>query len=191
MPAPPIAFDDVAQALAAAGSTVHAAEAHGCLCGALCGRRVYLPAEWLEELLPDGPEPGTTVDASRGGPLRELFEQSRVVLDEREMDFEPLLPPDEASLAERVEALGAWAQGFLYGFGAAGPYKRGTLPADVTEVLTDFAEVARAGAVGSESSEVEEGALAELVEFVRVGVQLVYDELAELRAAQTTSAARH
>ena len=187
----PIVFDDVAQALAAGGSTVHAAEAHGCLCGALCARRIYLPAEWLEELLPDGPEPGTTVSVTTAGPLKSLFDQSRAVLEAREMEFEPLLPPDEATLDERVEALGAWAQGFLYGFGAAGPFKPGTLTTAVAEVLTDFAEVARAGAVGSESVEVEEGALAELVEFVRVGVQLIYDELADLRAAQATSTARH
>ncbi len=147
----PIAFDDVAQALAAGGSTVHAAEAHGCLCGAFCARRVYLPAEWLEELLPDGPEPGTASPFTAAGPLQSLFEQSRVVLEAREMEFEPLLPPDETSLDERVEALGAWAQGFLYGFGAAGPFQRGSLPTEVTEVLTDFAEVARAGAVGSQT----------------------------------------
>ena len=187
----PIAFDDVAQALTAGGSTVHAAEAHGCLCGALCARRIYLPAEWLEELLPDGVEPGTTVSVTTAGPLKSLFDQSRAVLEAREMEFEPLLPPDAATLDERVEALGAWAQGFLYGFGAAGPFKPGTLTTAVAEVLTDFAEVARAGAVGSESVETEEGALAELVEFVRVGVQLIYDELADLRAAQATSTARH
>ncbi len=98
----PIAFDDVAQALAASGSTVHAAEAHGCLCGALCARRVYLPAEWLEELLPDGPEPGKPAGLVAGGPLRQLFDQSRAVLEAREMEFEPLLPPDAAALAERV-----------------------------------------------------------------------------------------
>ncbi|MCE3284614.1 MAG: hypothetical protein K0R70_870, partial [Steroidobacteraceae bacterium] len=77
------------------------------------------------------------------------------------------------------------------GFGAAGPFARGALPADVAEVLSDFAEVSRAGAVGSESAEVEESALAELVEFLRVGAQLIYDELADLRATQTTSTARH
>ncbi len=187
----PIAFDDVAQALNAGGSTVHPAEAHGCLCGALCARRVYLVAEWVEELLPDGPEPGTSPALAQGGPLKTLFDQSRAVLEAREMEFEPLLPPDDASLAERVEALSAWAQGFLYGFGAAGPFKKGTLSTDVSEVLTDLAEVARAGAVGSESIEVEESALAELVEFVRVGVQLVYDALTELRATQTTSSAQH
>jgi uncharacterized protein YgfB (UPF0149 family) len=187
----PIAFDDVAQALAARGSTVHAAEAHGCLCGALCARRVYLPAEWLEELLPEQPAADASSALAESGPLRQLFEHSRAVLEALEMEFEPLLPAESAPLAARVEALGAWAQGFLYGFGAAGPFKRGVLPGEVTEVLTDFAEVARAGAVGADSAEVEESALAELVEFVRVGVQLIYDELTDLRASQTTSTARH
>jgi yecA family protein len=185
-----IPFDAVADALDAGGSTVHAAEAHGCLVGALCARRVYLPAEWIEELLPEAPEKATD-PALTMGPLNELFEQSRAVLEAREMEFEPLLPPDEASLVERVEALGAWAQGFLYGFGAAGPFPRGTLPGDVAEVLSDIAEVSRAGAVGSESAEVEETALAELIEFLRVGAQLIYDELTDLRATQTTSNARH
>jgi uncharacterized protein len=186
-----IGFDDVAQALAAGGSTVHAAEAHGCLVGALCARRVYLPAEWLEELLPDGPEAGAAGPDLERGPLRALFEQSRDVLAADEMEFEPLLPPDEAALAERVEALGAWLQGYLYGVGSAGPFKRGALPEAVAEVLTDFAEVSRAGAVGSASAEVEESALAELIEFLRAGVLLVYEELAELRASQPASTARH
>ena len=185
-----IAFDDVARALTAGGSTVHAAEAHGCLCGALCARRVYLPAEWLEDLLPDGSEPGSP-SLLAAGPLAELFAGSRAVLEAREMEFEPLLPEDSASLAERVDALAGWTQGFLYGFGAAGSLQRRALPEEVTEILADFAEVARAGGVGSESAEDEESAFAELVEFVRVGVQLVYDALAELRAAQTASMARH
>ena len=124
-------------------------------------------------------------------PLHQLFERSRAVLEAPDMEFEPLLPPGEAGLPERVEALGAWAQGFLYGFGAAGPFPRGALPADIAEVLSDFAEVSRAGNVGAEAVEVEENALAELVEYLRVGAQLVYDELAELRASQSTSSARH
>jgi uncharacterized protein YgfB (UPF0149 family) len=185
-----VAYDTVAQALAAGGSSVHAAEAHGCLVGALCARRVYLPAEWFEELLPEVPG-SAGPDAAATGPLQVLFEQSRAVLEARDMEFEPLLPPDDAGLAERVEALGAWAQGFLYGFGAAGPFPRGALPADVSEVLSDFAEVSRAGAVGAESADVEETALADLIEFLRVGVQLIYDELADLRASQNTSTARH
>lgn len=185
-----IGYDEVAQALSAGGSAVLAAEAHGCLVGALCARRVYLAAEWLEELLPEAPDAAADPQLATG-PLQVLFEQSRTVLEARDMEFEPLLPPDAAGLQERVEALGAWAQGFLYGFGAAGPFPRGAMPADVAEVLSDFAEVSKAGNVGAESAEVEETALAELVEYVRVGVQLIYDELADVRAAQTASIAKH
>jgi uncharacterized protein YgfB (UPF0149 family) len=51
--------------------------------------------------------------------------------------------------------------------------------------------MSHAGAVGSEELEVEEEAYAELVEFLRVGVQLVFDELAALRAGQPAQRADH
>jgi uncharacterized protein YgfB (UPF0149 family) len=107
------------------------------------------------------------------------------------MEFEPLLPDDAASLAERVESLAAWCQGFLYGFGAAGTANRSGLPDSVSEFLADLARISQVGDVGSGTEEVEEAAYAELVEFLRVGVQLVYDELAALRAAQPAMRTDH
>jgi hypothetical protein len=180
----PVAFDDVARALAAASSTVHAAEAHGCLSGALCVRREYGFGEWLDEILPD--------EVTREeGTLRDLHAASVAVLAEGDMDFRPLLPDDEQPLEMRVEALGAWCQGFLYGFGSAGTANRAALPEDVSEFLGDLAQIARAGEVGVEALDVEEEAYAELVEFLRVGVQLVYDELAALRAGQPSPRIEH
>jgi len=177
-------FADVARSLAAAGSTVHAAEAHGCLCGALCVRRGYGRAEWFDEILPDA-------TVGEGSPLAQLGEATLAALAGDELAFQPLLPDDEQPLTDRVEALGAWCQGFLYGFGAAGTANRAALPADVTEVLGDFAQMSHAGGVGAEALEVEEEAYAELVEFLRVGVQLVFDELAALRAAQPAPRTDH
>ena len=84
----------------------------------------------------------------------------------------------------RVEALAAWCQGFLYGFGAAGTAARAKLPEPVSEVLADLAQLSHAGALGVGGARGEEDAYVELVEFVRAGVQLVYDELAPLRASQ-------
>lgn len=168
-------FADVARALATAGSTVSAAEAHGCLCGAVCVRRDYGLADWLNEILPDG---GATADSE----LAALLERSTDALANGEMEFEPLLPPDEQPLADRVAALGAWCHGFLYGFGAGGTVGHAALPEDVAEMLGDVAQIANAGAVGSEDEEVEEEAYVELVEFLRAAVQLAYDELAGLRA---------
>jgi uncharacterized protein YgfB (UPF0149 family) len=177
-------FDAVAQALAAAGSTVSAAEAHGCLCGAVCLRRDYVLAEWLDEILPDAVASGDDV-------LAALRTRSVAALGGGEMEFEPLLPDDEQPLPVRVEALGAWCQGFLYGFGSAGTAGNARLPEDVEEVLADLAQISHAGAVDSESEEAEEEAYAELVEFVRAGVQLVYDELEPLRASQPAAGTSH
>jgi uncharacterized protein YgfB (UPF0149 family) len=180
----PVLFVDVAQALAAGGSTVHAAEAHGCLCGALCMRSPFRVADWLDELL-ESPADDTHPDSH--STLLGLYEQTSSALEGTQMEFTPLLPDDDDPLVERVEALGAWCQGFLYGFGAVTPAPGARFPADVDEVLRDFAEISRAGAVGSQSEQVEEEAYAELVEYVRAGTQLVYDELESRRRADPSA----
>lgn len=183
---PSVAFDDVARVLEDGSSGVHPAEAHGALCGALCLRPDYAYADWLEEILPDAAIPD-----SRDQTLPSLYADSCAVLAEGEMNFEPLLPDDESDLASRVESLAAWCQGFLYGFGASGLAARTPLPADVDEVLADLARISQAGGVGSEAADVEEASYAELVEFVRAAVQLVYDELDALRRSQPHSGQRH
>jgi uncharacterized protein YgfB (UPF0149 family) len=153
-----LAFNEVAQALAAGGSSVHAAEAHGCLCGALCVRSGFGFGDWLDEILPD-----TVTLPDRDGPLADLFEQSAAVLAAPDMEFDPLLPDDDVALDERVDALSAWCQGFLYGFGTAAYGPAGQRPpARWPEVLADFAEISRGGSVGLEPMEIEEDAYIEL-----------------------------
>jgi len=180
----PARFDEIAQALAAAGSAVHASEAHGCLCGAACVRRDYGLAEWQDEIFPDA-------TAGEDDRLATLRARTAAALAGGQMEFEPLLPDDEQPLSVRVEALSAWCHGFLYGFGAAGTAGGARLPGDVAEVLADLAKFSQAGAVGSESPEVEEDAYIELVEFVRAAVQLVYDDLAAQRASQPPPSSGH
>ncbi len=181
-----LVFNEVAQALAAGGSSVHAAEAHGCLCGALCVRGGFAYGDWLDEILPD-----TVTLPDREGPLADLFEQSAAVLAAPDMEFDPLLPEDDAPLEERVDALSAWCQGFLYGFGSARASGRPAPAGEVAEVLADFAEISRGGSVATDAMEIEEDAYVELVEFLRVGVQLVYDELRAERRLASGPATRH
>ena len=181
-----LAFNEVAQALAAGGSSVHAAEAHGCLCGALCVRSGFGYGDWLGEILPD-----TVTLPERDGPLADLFEQSAAILAAPDMEFEPLLPEEDDPLEERVDALAAWCQGFLYGFGSAANAGRYSPAGEVAEVLADFAEISRGGSVGAEPMEIEEDAYVELVEFLRVGVQLVYDEMRSERRLTAGPSTRH
>jgi uncharacterized protein YgfB (UPF0149 family) len=172
----PALFVEVAQALAGASSTVDAAEAHGLLCGALCARSRFRLTDWLEEVLPDAPRADAGDDPH--SPLVQLYASTTSALAGIEMEFVPLLPDDDEPLADRVASLGGWCQGFLYGFGTAFPQRgRPGLPADVGELLSDFAEIARAGDVGNESESIEESAYVELTEYVRAGTQLIYDEL--------------
>lgn len=161
-----------------------AAEAHGCLCGALCADGDYSLAQWLAEV---APEPGNGIaDPS----LSLLFRDTARALQGEELEFAPLLPDDDIALAQRTQALAQWTQGFLYGLAAGDIGRRVDLPEDVTEVLRDFAEISRASlrdgddpAADEAGDEADEAAFAELYEFVRVGAQLVYDELLPLRRA--------
>lgn len=179
------AFEDVAHSLAAGGSVVHAAEAHGCLCGAIAARADYSLDDWLQELRP---EPGPMPDEKA---LTELYSDTVGTLRGPDMDFEPLLPAEASPLPERVEALGTWCQGYLYGLGSAGTGEPLPMSEDTAEILEDLAEIARAGGAGSAEEEIEENAYAELVEFIRVGVQLVDEELDGWRRAQTLPKTRH
>ena len=61
------------------------------------------------------------------------------------------------------------------------------LPTQVAEIVRDIGAITGVGVDPDESEEENEQAYAELVEFVRVGVQLLFDELAPYRQPQTAA----
>ena len=167
------------------GSAVGAAEAHGCLCGALCARDGYTTPEWIAELI----ETGTSgrIDELSQRMLQEFHQETLESLRSQEFEFAPLVPDDDVELDERVEALAAWSGGFLYGIGAGGA-DRGIAELDeIGEVLQDFSEIARARLDPLETAEAGESAFTELFEYLRAGAQLAFDELAAHRASQPRS----
>src|SRR5215472_5621159 len=169
-------YDALDQALSGPQAPLAAAEAHGVLCGALSAAGSYSLNSWLDEVL--GEEPVT--DPARDV-LAEVYTQTERVLSAGEMEFSPLLPDDNAPLQLRVAALGEWCGGYLYGLGAAGMRGLDDLAGEVGEVLRDFTEISRAEIGAGDPEDVNESAYAELVEFVRAGAQLVYDELTAMR----------
>jgi uncharacterized protein YgfB (UPF0149 family) len=174
-----VTFPEVARVLQSLQSSVAAAESHGCLCGALCTTQQYPVESWLDELVPDA---GDDPDDDRA-PLRLLFADTVRTLRGDEMEFHLLLPDDDALLVERAMALSQWCQGFLYGFGIGGAVSREQLSGEVEEVLRDLTHISQASVETGTDAEQEEQAYAEIVEYVRAGVQLIHDELIELRVA--------
>jgi len=177
---PPLDYERLRDSLAAAGAVVALAELHGGVCGALCAGGADAARRWLVDSLDDaqvGAAPAAVADD-----LEELIATSSKMLEDAELRFEPLLPNDDEPLAEQVEALAVWCQGFLSGVGTTAP---AAVEGDALgEILRDFAEISRAGLSEDEEAghDQPDFALAEIHEYVRVSVQLAFEELAPVRA---------
>ena len=176
-----ITFEELEEALAASDAPVAAAEAHGSLCGTLVAAARFDADAWVSGLVAD--------DAAGNEALRTrnllatLIEETQVALASQDMDFEPLLPDDESALERRVAALGEWCGGFLYGVGTGGLGADAvTVPEAVQEVVNDFGEISRASIDAEETAESNEESYAEIVEYLRAGTQLAYEELEAHRA---------
>jgi uncharacterized protein YgfB (UPF0149 family) len=186
-----VTFAEIVRVLEDLGSSVSAAEAHGCLAGALCTSPHYPMQRWLEEIIPD--EDSRKDDDSQQA-LRLLYADTLNSLRGDGMEFEALLPDDDIPLVVRAGGLSQWCQGFLYGFGTgraidaatnqaatdadADSDEQNELPGSVNEVLNDLTHIGRASVeIEGDGNESEEEAYAEVVEYVRVGVQLIHDEL--------------
>jgi uncharacterized protein len=176
-------YSDIEQLLAQARSVADASEAHGTLAGCLCGAAGYRFEDWLREILPEG-----RAEPAAAETLRDLYAATAEALREPDMGFELLLPSDAQPLDARTAALAEWCQGFLYGLGSGSIPDASGLPGEAGEIVRDFAEITRAGVDEEQGEETNESAYAELVEFVRVGVQLLFEELAGARQPSHPSA---
>lgn len=172
-----IRFKDFEDALAGAGGLADAAEAHGSLCGALCSLSPYKMQDWVNEILPDG----AAISDQSAAIIERVFTATARSFGEQGMEFEPLLPDDEQPLNGRANALALWCTGFLYGLGAGNISDLEALSGDVGEIVRDFTEISRATGDDAEADESNEQAYAELVEFIRVAAQVVFEELLPLR----------
>jgi uncharacterized protein YgfB (UPF0149 family) len=182
---PPLDYERLRDSLAAAGAVVALAEVHGGVCGALCAGGPLAAQRWLRECLEDAELATPAVQDE----LEALVSASATMLADRELEFAPLLPDDDAPLDEQVQALALWCQGFLSGVATTAPSAalNRAAGAPLGEILRDFAEISRAGLSEDEAAGLGQPdfALAEIQEYVRVSVQIVFEELGAERAAAT------
>lgn len=185
-------FEAVEEGLRRAEAPTDAAEAHGSLCGLLCALGPGGQSTWLAETLAEVPA-NESVARQTTQLLTALAASTRAALDGDAMAFQPLLPDDSEPLVQRVDCLAQWCQGFNHGLfvgGRIGDAEAELGSGNTAEIIRDFSEMAQVS-VGDEEADAEgETAYAEIVEYVRVSVQLVYEELAGIRQ-RVESAGRH
>ncbi len=173
-------YEEVDAVLSGVGSQVGAAQAHGLIGGVLCLRGAAPESVWRDALLGDA-EPGDVLYQEAVAVMVRLAGLTRAQMHDSNLGFDLLLPDDETPLRERVEALAQWCSGLLSGLGLAGIDRTAPMPQDSAEILEDVAEIARAG-LGETLDEGDEAAYAELVEYLRMGVLLMAEELQPIKA---------
>lgn len=165
----------------------HPSELHGSLCGRLAaGARMNLD-EWLQVVSENMGIPKTAVDESEAlaGFMSAAYDQALAQMKASDMTFTPLLPDDDYSLDQRVQALSAWVRGFLEGM-AVGAEALGEAPDEIRELIEDMVAISQVND-SEEDSEEGEYQLNEVIEYVRLGALAVFTEFNPPEAAASAS----
>lgn len=169
-------FDHFEALIVAAGDTGSLAELHGTLCGHLSGGRL-LDIAAVQKIAADVLALGAAEITGLTASLQQLHRDADAGLRDEDYSFAPLLPADELPLAQRIESLAHWCQGYISGLGQSGLAGDTELSADFTAAIRDMAAIAHADPQAPEDDD-SEADFIELVEYVRVAALLVFTEVA-------------
>ncbi|MGL5407557.1 MAG: UPF0149 family protein [Shewanella sp.] len=150
-----------------------AVEAHGVLCGLVCGGIPLDEKSWLayfNDLINDGF--GLPVAVRQV--MSDLYQQVVSALMSQKAP-ELLLPQDELPLDERVDALIDWAQAFLAGFGVMQQNLACTSP-ELQEMIQDIASITQLSDQFDQEDEENEAAFLVLYEHIKLGIMMAFEE---------------
>jgi uncharacterized protein YgfB (UPF0149 family) len=184
-------YSTLAELLNRSGSPLNLSELHGGLCGVVCAGGRDGARGWLGDMLDDCKADADTM-SELAGRLEALGNATWNGLCSLSLDFRPLLPDEDCAIEQRAEALGLWCHGFIAGLVIGGldlSDDQAEVSEELTELVSDFAQISRAGAATDEATDPESGevSLFELVEYVRVGAQYIFEEL----VGDSASAGKH
>ncbi len=167
-------YQPVSDALRRLYLTMDGSELQGIFCGLLASGKAFDRSDYLLELI--GEQDPANLQAREDVALVTRLLGSVVTqLNDPLLQLQLLLPEEEA-LSQRFEALSSWCEGFLYGYGSAlgggaltgGDHER--------EFIEDLMAVTQTRFSGEEDGEGDEMDYIEVVEHIRIGTLLLYEE---------------
>lgn len=171
------------QALSKTTLKLHPSQVHGLICGMFSGNPTSTEA-W-EELVIGKKKSGKKNTSDKTHTLLQaLYDMSATQLSEFLFEFKLVLPPDSEVLPSRAEALTLWCQGFLTGLKLTKVALVKREASEITEAINDLIEIAKMNYEEVIESEEDEVAFMELVEYVRMAVILIYQDLREHDASK-------
>ncbi len=178
-----INHDELDTALKRYGATWDAGQAHGLLCGRLAILGADAGICWLDQVL-EGSDSDNALRRECEVLLDAVYAYTHRQLADRQSEFQPLLPDLADSTMIRVEAIARWCEGYLHGLVSGSPddrLKERLASEPLSEIVKDMLQITRATIDEETGDATNEFAYAELVEYIRVAVQLTYEELAGFR----------
>jgi uncharacterized protein len=175
------AYRHLDAALRRSGAGWNAAQAHGLITAGLAVRGPDAGTELIARIL-EQVTPGSAERHDCELLLRAEIEATERALAERLSGFSPLLPADDEPAARRTEALAHWCEGFLHGLVSSersAELEKRLAAEPIADIIRDMLEMTRAVADGTDARDEEEQAYVEIVEYLRIAAQLVYEELAD------------
>jgi uncharacterized protein len=167
-------YEPLNQSLHYVGALMNAAETHGLLCGMLCVPQFFSVEEWFKHIMSQvAYEDGLATECQQQLTLLKNYTVAK--LNAATDEFQLLLPPDDADLAERIQALAGWCEGFSFGLGIAGVQAQ-DLSADAEEFVKDTIAISHLAPVEQATAAAETDYI-QLVEYMKVGVITLYEEM--------------
>ena len=162
------------------GINIDVSECHGNISACLCSDNMT-----AEALLPEEIKADESSLSSETMKLKTVFlsliAETLEQLNDAEMSFYPLLSPDSESLTNRTLSLSSWCQGFIDGFGHVIAQKNIStdhIEQDIIgEIIEDFSQISKLSSASVMNEDGEELAYMEVVEYVRGGAQLIFEEM--------------
>lgn len=167
---------------------VCAAECHGFLCGQVCVSSYPLEELWQEFI---------DVQVNNDAQIHDCYQEIRLLLADivdniqyPDMDFQLMLPDEDSSMVDRTNALAEWCHGFLNGYGVGAGQLESPLKEDCQEVLEDFTKICRIG-IDEDIDEEDEQAMMELIEYVRMGTIMIYEDISSASISKDETELMH
>lgn len=168
-------YDEIESAISLAGIELSAAEVHGVICGAICNQMKTGTAPNMNRLITAGAEVRAEAVGDLQNTLELLLRESVEQLHRDDGDFSLLLPDDDSAVQLRLRSLADWCRGFLLGLLDGENLAMDQLSTDAAEVARDMLSISAVDVTGDGSD--SEWDLTEVEEYVRVGVQLIFEEM--------------
>lgn len=170
-------YNEVQEALVRADANAGASEAHGILCGMMCMEQGADRAAWFKEVFGADQAAGNLLVQEAARQLDIVLEDTLSQVRDGMLGLRLLLPDDEQPLPGRVAALSAWCEGFL--LGSSRMIKSQEPSPEVRELLSDLIEITKVDSRDLDEGQQDERSYAEVVEYVRMGVLLAFEQAGE------------